>query len=126
MRRALPEDAAEIAELEMKMFPENCFNEYTLRQEFKHSSCWVIEGDRLRGYLITRVEAGLVDIMRIAVREEHQGQHLGFRLMNKALSMAPRATLMVRKDNKRALKLYFDLGFRIAGEFEQSWMMLTS
>lgn len=126
MRRALPEDAAEVAYLEMKMFPENCFNEYTLRQEFKYSSCWVIEGPVLRGYLITRVDGDLVDIMRVAVREEYQGMMLGFRLMNKALSLAPRATLMVRKDNERALRLYLGLGFRIAGEFEQSWMMLTS
>ncbi len=126
MRRALPEDAAEIAELEMEMFPENCFNEYTVRGEVKHSPCFVINDGGLQAYLIARVDGDLVDILRVAVRKEHQGKALGFRLMTKALSLAPRATLMVRKDNERALKLYFDLGFQIAGEFGQSWMMLTS
>ena len=126
MRRALPEDAAEIAELEMKMFPENCFNEYTVRGEVEHSPCYVIDDGGLKAYLIARVDGDLVDILRIAVKEGHQGQALGFRLVTRALSLAPRATLMVRKDNERALKLYFSLGFQIAGEFEQSWMMLTS
>lgn len=126
MRPALPEDADEIAKLEMELFPDNCFNAYTIRNELKYSSCWVIGTDQLKGYLLARVDGNLVDVLRVGVREEHRGLGLGYRLMTKALSLAPRATLMVRKDNSRALHLYLSLGFHIAGEFEQSWMMLTS
>ncbi len=128
MRRALPEDAEEIAELEMGLFPDTCFNSCTLKRIFEHSPCWVVDNgdDELKGYLLAQVEGDLIDILRVAVREEYRGRSLGFRLMIRAMVLAPRAALMVRKDNKPALRLYFNLGFQIAGEFEDSWMMLTS
>ena len=125
MRRALPEDAEEIAQLELELFPDDWLNAWSIRNELKHSKCWVIGEDRLRAYLLTRTEGSLVDILRVGVRREHQGHGLGYRLVQKALTLAPKAVLMVRKDNKKALDLYHSLGFQIVGEFKQSWTMLT-
>lgn len=109
----------------MELFPDNCMNAWTIRRELRHSKCWVVDGETgLKAYLLVRVAGDLVDVLRVGVREDHRGQLLGYRLMCKALSLAPRAVLMVRKSNAKAFRLYQGLGFRIAGEFEQSWMML--
>lgn len=125
MRRALPEDVEELAELEARLFLENCFNAYTLRQELRFSRCWVIEaGGQLAGYLLARMDGDLVDILRVGVREESRRQGLAYRLMLKALSLAPRATLMVKKGNMPAMSLYKELGFKITGTLHESWLMV--
>lgn len=125
MRRALPEDVEELALLEAELFPENCFNAYTISQELKFSRCWVIEaGGKLAGYLLARVDGDLVDILRVGIREESRRQGLAYRLMVKALSLAPRATLMVAKRNAPAMSLYKDLGFKISGALHESWLMV--
>ena len=125
MRHALPEDMEELAELEAELFPDNCFNSYTLRHELKFSRCWVVEAEhKLAAYILARVDGDLVDIIRVGVREEHRRQGLAYRLMMKALSLAPKAALMVVKTNRPALRLYQDLGFKISGDLRGSWLMV--
>lgn len=126
MRRALPEDAEEISQLEMEFFPEDWLNPWSVRQEMRHDHVWVTGDGEVTGYLIARVEGDLVDILRVGVRKDQRGNGLGFRLMTKAMSMAPRAVLMVRRDNEAAIGLYLGLGFRIVGQFGKSWTMATS
>lgn len=127
MRHALPEDTEELAALEAELFPDNCFNAYTLRHELKFSKCWVVEAERgLAAYLLARVDGDLVDIVRVGVREEHRRQGLAYRLMTKALSLAPKATLMVEKTNGPAMRLYQDLGFKISGSLHESWLMVRA
>lgn len=125
MRRALPEDADELAVLEGKLFPDNCFNERTLSNELKISRCWVEErGGKLIGYAIVRVDGAMADILRLGVLPGHHRQGVASRLLTVAMREAPSSMLTVRKDNEPALSLYFSFGFRIMGETQESWVMI--
>lgn len=129
MHQLLPEEIAELAELEAELFPGNCFNEYTLRNELTTSRCWVeTKEGKLLGYVMTRVEGNLVDILRLGVRPGSHRQGIASRLLTKALGEAPRAVLTVKKDNEAALALYFSFNFRIVAHLEQegAWLMATS
>lgn len=129
MRVALPEDVEELAALEAELFPDNCFNERTLQYELKSSRGWVVEKEgKLIGYVLVRIENGLVDILRLGVAPGHHRQGIASRLLTRALGLAPRAVLTVKKDNTAALSLYFSFGFRIIAHLkdEQAWLMVTS
>jgi ribosomal protein S18 acetylase RimI-like enzyme len=129
MRVALPEDVEELARIEAELFPDNCFNERTLLYELQSSRGWVVEKEgKLLGYVLARVENDLVDILRLGVVPGHHRQGIATRLLTKALSLAPKAMLTVKKDNVAALSLYFEFGFRITAHLkdEQAWMMATS
>ena len=129
MRRLLPDEVEELAALEAELFPDNCFNENTLRRELKVSKCWVETREReLIGYVLARVEDDLVDILRLGVRSRHTRQGVATRLLLRASSEAPRAMLTVKKDNVPAVSLYFAYGFRIVAHLEDegAWMMLRA
>jgi ribosomal protein S18 acetylase RimI-like enzyme len=131
MRAALPEDVDELAALEAELFPDNCFNENTLRNEMKISRCWVEDkGGKLIGYVLVRVEDDLVDILRLGVRPGNHRQGIATRLLTKALGQAPTAdaVLTVKKDNAPAMSLYFNFGFRIISHLEgdEAWVMFRA
>lgn len=129
MRRLLKEEVEELAQLEEELFPDNCFNEVTLRKQLKSASCWVETRDqKFIGYVIAQVDGNMVDILRIGVLPSHQRTGVGSRLLFRALMEAPKAMLTVKKDNASALRLYFSYGFEIAGhlEEEEAWMMVRA
>lgn len=123
LRVARVEDAPAIAELEMELFPGECFNEYTIRRELEVGIGWV-EDEPFSGYVLVRLDGELADITRLGVSEEFQGKGVGSRLLEKALTTAPKIMLSVRKYNLRALKLYLTRGFKITAEIGDSWVML--
>jgi ribosomal protein S18 acetylase RimI-like enzyme len=125
MRPALREDVEELEQLEVELFPDNCMNSLTLRNELKHSKCWVVESPERQviGYVLARVDGDLVDVLRLGVSSRYQGSGLGGRLLERALQEAPRAMLMVAKSNKPALSLYSSAGFSPVGEVAGSWVM---
>lgn len=73
------------------------------------------------GYCAIRRVADEVHVENLAVAPEHQRRGLGRRLLRSALEVAQRdgartAMLEVRASNERALRLYEDEGFRVAGQ----------
>lgn len=127
MRRALPEDVDELAEIEAELFPDNCFNERTLLSEMAISRCWVEErAGKLIGYVLVRVEDDTADILRLGVLPGYHRQGVASRLLTKAMSQARESMLTVRKDNDPALNLYCSFGFRILSETGSSWVMFRS
>lgn len=65
-------------------------------------------------------------MLGIAVVPEHRGNGLGERLMKKAIAAAwrrdfTRIELTVREDNRRAIRLYGRLGFRLEGVLRRSF-----
>lgn len=129
MRQLLPEEVEELAALEAELFPENCFNENTLRGELKVSQCWVINDEnKILGYMLARIDDQIIDILRLGVRSSHARQGIASRLLTRALQEAPKAMLMVKKGNVPALKLYLSFGFKVVAhtEHEDSWVMATS
>lgn len=125
MRPALAEEVEEIEQLEMELFPENCMNARTLANELKHGKCWVVEDDdrKVIGYVLARVDNDIVDILRLGVRSGHRCHGLGSRLLRRAMLEAPRAMLMVDKNNQPALRLYESYGFSVVGTVTGSWVM---
>jgi len=127
MRRALPEDVDELERLEATLFPDNCMNARTLAIELNHSVCFVERNeDGLGAYLLARVEGDLVDILRVGVLSQYRKTGLASRMLTMALKLAPKAMLMVRKDNVGAVRLYRSFNFSITGEYENNWVMVTS
>lgn len=119
-----PSDAIAIAALEMLLFPDNCFNEKTLAEEIKIGEGFVIyEDEFLVGYLLARREGDVLDILRLGVRLDCQHDGLGTELLSAAIKDEPHVILTVRKDNGKALNLYYKFGFEIVGVSEYSWVM---
>ena len=113
IRPATEDDIDFLAELEILLFPENRLNERVLRNEIEHGLCYVIEG---RGYLLTRWDEELVDVLRLGIHPEHQHQGLGRELMEYLLERVwTPVVLTVRMDNLPARKLYESLGFTYTG-----------
>lgn len=129
MRLAEPTDCSRLEYLEYLLFPDNGFNELLLLGELKIGRCWVVERrNKIVAYLLARIQGDLIDIMRVGVLPEFQSKGIGTRLMEVALTHASEAMLCVRKENKRALKLYLGMGFRIVGETADlpSWVLRTT
>jgi ribosomal protein S18 acetylase RimI-like enzyme len=122
-------DAPAVADLEIELFPGNCFNERTLREEIKVGfGCVVYRGGDLAGYLLARTTKTMMDILRIGVRRPYQHRGIGTEMLLHALKEGAGAgmsvMLCVRKDNRGALRLYQRHGFEITGRLEDSWVML--
>lgn len=129
MREALLEDVDVLEEMENAIFPDNAMNSRTLLNELQCGKCFVEEQEgRIAGYILTRVEGDLVDILRVGVRPEFHRQGIARKLMERAIPLARRAVLLVRKGNDPAIKLYLSLGFKIVGHLlnDDSWLMLRS
>lgn len=121
-------DAEQIAELDMALFPDNCFNEQTLKKEISIGGGYTYyQAGKLIGYLVLRwdFENELMDIIRIGVQPSFQGLGVGRALLTAALTAnASDAMLMAKKDNLRALRLYKKFGFEIVGQTTMSWVMV--
>lgn len=125
MRAAKLTDCDELENLEMQLFPENCMNAFTLRQELAVSSGTVVDVDgHIAGYLLRRNTGGIIDILRVGVLPAYRRKGIARQLLTAALG--PRTILLVRKDNDAAIKLYLELGFAITGHGANSWLMSRS
>lgn len=96
--------------LENALF-DNAMSERMLQHELTRGRGWVY-GDML-GYVLVRFDTGLLDIIRLGVREDQHRRGIGRALLERALLGAPDALLTVKKDNVAALKLYEKYGFKI-------------
>jgi ribosomal-protein-alanine N-acetyltransferase len=129
MRCVTQNDADVIAELEMQVFPENCFNETTIAGEIQRGFGWVIElaGDVV-AYALVRDDGYILDLTRLGVRADCRGMGLGSMLLDKLLTRRRDVMLTVRPTNETALRLYRKRGFQIVGRFrdESGWVMLRA
>lgn len=126
IRFALPTDADELEELEIALFRDNCFNATTLRRELEAGLGLVAVDDTygIVGYLIASIEGRLVDVLRLGILPRFRRKGLGRRLLNMAIEQWPEAMLTVRRDNRKAIRLYLDSGFHIIGRLStDSWVM---
>ena len=77
-------------------------------------------GEKVLGHCIVSMAAGEAHLLNICVQREHQGLGLGKNLLQHAFGLCDKHNvdalfLEVRASNKKALKLYFDHGFREIG-----------
>lgn len=125
MREATTSHAADIAALDMELFPENCFNERTITKELLSGNGFVAyRNEELAGYILFRWDWELLDITRLGVKPTHQETGIGAQLLDKVLSTTRMDVMLcVSKTNTKAIKLYQSRNFKIAGQLKNSWVM---
>lgn len=122
LRLAVQADASKIADLELLLFPDNCMNERTISNQIDGHLSWVAErSEELVGYSLAVKRDGLVDLLRLGVREPERRRGVGRQLMILALGTDP-AILTVRPRNP-AIALYRAAGFRAVGILDGFWVM---
>ncbi len=114
IRRASEEDIPRLCELEALLFPENSLSYAMLERELAVSQAFVM-GDPIYAYALVGWDGEILDLLRLGVHPEHQGRGFGARLLNFILALNDVVVLTVKKDNRRALRLYQRSGFRITG-----------
>lgn len=123
IRRATPNDATAIAEIEDICFPDGWERKDILSYITGDTGmCFtaLIDGVSV-AYIIGRLIAPEAEIYRIAVRPEHRQRGIGFRLLSYALKTEQGrglecAFLEVREGNSAARALYRSFGFSEYGK----------
>ena len=122
IRRARPDDATAIAEMEAKIFGDP----WSQRDIFSYvcqetGMCYVALSDgEVVGYIIGRKIIPEGEIYRIAVREDKRERGIGYRLLSYALKTegglgVETVFLEVRSRNAAARALYLSYGFKEMG-----------
>ncbi len=119
----------EVTELETELFPDNNMNALSISSELCIGFGFMarvegIEGNA--GYVLARPVDGMVDVLRLGIRETFRGRGLGRLLLERATEGFDRSMLTVRKDNAPAMTLYRSVGFVIAGELDANWVMVRA
>lgn len=117
----------EIEDIENELF-DNAFNATTLERELRSGArLWAAGIICIEGYMLTRTQEGLTDILRVGVRPQYQRCGIGSSMLTAAAKAFPFLMLSVRKGNTGAVQLYKRHGFSIEGDLGESWTMrLTS
>lgn len=128
MRNIGVNDAEKLAELECVLFPDNAFNESTIRNEILLGD-GIVETDEgeIIAYVLLRRTEDLLDLTRVGVLPAYQRQGIASRMLEAVIQRGMRLMLCVRQENKGALRLYIHYGFKIVGRLDASepcWVML--
>jgi [ribosomal protein S18]-alanine N-acetyltransferase len=123
--QAGPDDAAEIYDVEVALFPHDAWSRATVDSELSHPDSYYLvlrhdQSHALVGYGGLRApksSGGQGDIQTMAVDADYQGRGLGAMLLDALLAEAWRRNvddvfLEVRADNEVAKALYDRAGFR--------------
>ena len=122
IRPMLVSDIEAIKQLEKDIFGD-AWSENNIKDsiESEFDYCVVIEEDyRVLAYIIFRVNADEAELFRIATDRDNRGTGCGHRLMNFMISnlrdmKVKKVFLEVRCQNKDAIRLYEEYGFKKLG-----------
>jgi len=122
---ALPVHVQRIAELEQELFPENWLSESTILGELERGPCFIaLTANGVDGYLQTSLKEGVLDVLRVGVTRNAQGNGIGEALMLRVLDVPHTLCILtVVKDNIPALALYKKLGFELYGDLGRAWVL---
>jgi len=113
-----PKDLPAVLELEQRLF-DNALSETMLERELEAGYGFVFADPEVRGYALVRPDQDLLDLTRLGVQPETQGQGIGTRLLQRVLQDGPSVLLTVRKTNLDALRLYQRHGFGIVAQLSE-------
>ncbi len=128
VREATLQDVEALEALDAELFPHNCLGAKLMKNELMHGRCWVIEEQgEVVAYALMRHEAGLVDLMRLGVREAYRRRRYATALLDQVTRVGKNTMLTVLKDNTAAFRLYRRWGFQIVGDTGGGgWVMLRA
>ena len=125
MRHATENDVDDLVELEQILFEENWLSDVSVQRELNAPSMNLIEGDPAIGYVLSRWTPSVIDITRLGVLPEAQGNGVGRRLLDAVVLAADRPVMLtVKKKNHRALRLYRSRAFKVVGQIQDAWVMI--
>jgi ribosomal-protein-alanine N-acetyltransferase len=120
------DDVPFLLELEGRLF-ENSMNETMLVRELEVGTglVWTTPGGGVYGYALVRKAGDQLDLTRLGVAPEAQGLGIGAKLLLAVIVQGKTVILTVKKDNKRALRLYRHHGFEIVGSLNDhaAWVL---
>lgn len=126
-----PNHIPELVQMEYELFPENNFNEHTLRHQIMTGFGWILFVDgKPAGYSFCSEDDRFIDILRLGVLPPYWMHGLGTVLLKQALSLGKSngkdVMLTVQKTNVPAMRLYRKHGFEITGTMPQHdcWVMI--
>jgi ribosomal protein S18 acetylase RimI-like enzyme len=129
IRPAREDDVPELLALEAVLF-DNSMNEGMLLRELRAGEGFVLtqaigHPGTILGYILTRDDGNVLDITRLGVCKEAQNLGFGTKLLQHVLQKNRPTILTVRKDNRRAVRLYKRHGFVVTGHFiaECAWVL---
>ncbi len=122
-----PELVRTILDVDLQTFAEGTFSGYTAAIFLQHGKVFLLRADAetigtavcMRSF----ADPHEVTLVAMGIRPGWRGQGLGQRFIAGVLQQlralgVERASLMVGPSNKRALAVYRDVGFVVAGEFD--------
>ena len=140
-RNAREDDLLQVMNINRMCLPENYTYSFfhNLLVEYPRAFWVAVDGDRVVGYVMCRVERILskLDMFRlrkaghivsVAVLPEYRRNGIGFELMRRTLDSlrevygCEESYLEVRVSNEPAIRLYQKLGFSIAGRHHRYYM----
>lgn len=122
IKRMTPQDAAEVAELEKKIFSLPWSEEGFLSSLKQPDTLYLVvrEDEKLVGYCGLLQSFDEADITNVAVSEVCRGKGIGYQMLTELMRRGrergiARFTLEVRVSNASAIHLYEKLGFASVG-----------
>lgn len=116
IRPATEEDLTGLAALEEALFGLTAWSRVQVAEEIARGRVRVADGERgVTAYVVTSTAGEVTDLLRIAVRPDHQGRGLAGILLTDALERAEgeRMLLEVGDRNEPAIALYRGHGFAV-------------
>jgi ribosomal-protein-alanine N-acetyltransferase len=151
VRHCSPDDVPSVINVNAVTLPEHYsdYFYYDILKDFPSTFLLALDGSRVVGYIMCRIEYGLSmtkrfglakkgHIISIAVLEEYRSRGIGSKLIKEALEEIRKGSgkecyLEVRTTNRGAIELYERLGFKVSSTLhgyykdgESAYTMATS
>ena len=113
LRPATADDVAAVRALEVDLFGADAWSETSVREELlgDRRTAVVACDPEVVGYVVTAAAGDVVDLQRVAVREDHRRSGLARRLLRAVRPADAPMLLEVAATNHAALRLYAAEGF---------------
>lgn len=129
IRRTQEADAEAIEVLDAELFTDVCWNANTILKEIKLGWGLVAttEKGKVIGFLMTRLDGDLADVIRVGVSKKHQHKGYGRLMLKQAIEMLSSPMMLtVRKDNQAARKLYMGEGFEPIASMDDAIILMRA
>jgi len=111
-------DSEELNRLDKEIFNSHCYSNYSdILKDNKSLICLGKEDEKIVGYIYFNVVQDECELYHVGVDEDYRGRHISSKLLSYSLNIlkergVSKVFLEVRQNNKIAIKLYENYGFK--------------